>query len=288
MGLIHFPALCILRAGLALFIFLALSSPVVADEKGGMPDLGQIDNTCLPTATANLMLWFGKHGYPNLIPKAGTEQERELLLVHRLMADTDARFDWGTQRKCVTSGIAKYIHESGYDAEIEYHGKSAWYGLSQDWLKENDDPNKGFILLLSYGHYNGWPMGFSEYGGMGHAVTLVNALDDTLVIHDPDHLENEVGRKIVTIKTPEYSSVLLLSGSQLEAPEDCEVWLSGAICVVMHPTKAGATSTSGATDIAATGSSSSNPSSPPSAAPSAPSSSGTSVLLWLFALLFKK
>src|ERR1700683_2197804 len=41
--------------------------PASADEKEGMPDLGQQDQTCLPTSTANLIVWFGTHGYPKLI-----------------------------------------------------------------------------------------------------------------------------------------------------------------------------------------------------------------------------
>jgi hypothetical protein len=32
-----------------------------------MPDLSQIEQTCLPTSTANLIIWFGNHGYPKLI-----------------------------------------------------------------------------------------------------------------------------------------------------------------------------------------------------------------------------
>jgi hypothetical protein len=36
--------------------------PLRADEKIGMPDLAQVEQTCLPTSTANLIIWSGRHG----------------------------------------------------------------------------------------------------------------------------------------------------------------------------------------------------------------------------------
>ena len=73
-----------------LFFAVALLAcvPVLALEKGGMPDLAQVDQTCLPTSTANLMIWFGKHGYPKLILSGDTEDEREAHTVHMIMAAT--------------------------------------------------------------------------------------------------------------------------------------------------------------------------------------------------------
>ena len=51
--------------GLCLAGIVAL--PAFAGEKEGMPDLSQEEQTCLPTSTANLIIWFGTHGYPKLI-----------------------------------------------------------------------------------------------------------------------------------------------------------------------------------------------------------------------------
>ena len=48
-------------------LFVAGCFPAFALEKGGMPDLAQEEQTCLPTSTANLIVWFGTHGYPKLI-----------------------------------------------------------------------------------------------------------------------------------------------------------------------------------------------------------------------------
>src|ERR1700685_2943295 len=99
-----------------------MAFPVCADEKQGMPDLAQVEQTCLPTATSNLMIWFGQHGYPKLILSGDTQDERYLHTVHVIMADTDARFDWGTRMEKVTVGIDKYIKDAGYDCDIEYRG----------------------------------------------------------------------------------------------------------------------------------------------------------------------
>jgi hypothetical protein len=70
--------------------------------------------------------------------------------------------------------------------------------FTQDWLKENDDPNKGFILLLAYCSYDQNSNSFTDALNAGHAVTLVNAEPDMILIHDPAHYDDEPGRKILT------------------------------------------------------------------------------------------
>jgi hypothetical protein len=233
---------------LAMGLGAAFFLPARADEKVGMPDLSQVDQTCLPTSTANLILWFGKHGYPKLIVDGATQDERESRTVHRIMADTDARFDWGTRMDAVTVGIQKYIHEAGYNCDVEYRGmEGKGAPFQQDWLKENDAPNKGFILLLIYCHVDPMTRTFTPAWNAGHAVTLVNEDPDAMLIHDPAHEDDETGRKIVTpmvipsgtLQTGDGSEsvagLMLLSGSLLEAPSDAIVMLSGAVCVTMHP-----------------------------------------------------
>lgn len=278
---------------LSLAGFLAL--PARADEKAGMPDIPQIEQTCLPTSTANLMAWFGKHGYPKLIPAGVNEDEKELHLVHLLMADTGARFDWGTQMTAITTGISKYIKDAGYDCEIEYRGLEARKPFTQDWLKENDQPNKGFILLLAYVRVGDSPSGvvFTRALNAGHAVTLVNAEPDMILIHDPAHENDETGRKILTpqlipsgylqdVGTHEpVSGLLLLSGSLMEAPPGSEIMLTGAVCITLHPPGGSKTPSampaSGPTDtIAGT-----------AGAPVASKQASTSWLAWLFNLVFK-
>ena len=284
-----------------LGIIASFAGPLRADEKVGMPDLSQVDQTCLPTSTANLILWFGKHGYPKLIMKGATQDERESRTVHQIMADTDARFDWGTRMDAVTVGIEKYIHDAGYQCDVEYRGlEGKGAPFQQDWLKENDAPNKGFILLLMYCHVNPMSRTFTPAWGAGHAVTLVNPDPDAMLIHDPAHQDDETGRKIVTpyvipsgtlttYEGPEsVAGLLLLSGSLLEAPGDATVMLSGAVCITMHPDNdgavAGTPSPAGSptTTLAGTGG---------MTAPVAPASSGQPGSSWwmsIFNFLFTK
>ncbi len=283
-----------------ILLLAALADPAYADEKAGMPDLAQIEQTCLPTSTANLIIWFGHHGYPRLIQPGATESDRDLNTVHRIMADTDARFDWGTQMSMITYGIERYIHEAGYDCDVEFRGLAGEKAFSEDWLKENDDPNKGFVLLLGYCHYDPGNNSFSNAFNAGHAVTLVNYEPDTLLIHDPAHENDEPGRKIVTpqtitqgtwqetgLKAP-VAGLLLLSGSLLEAPDDSQVMLTGAVCITMHPvpgTGAPASPTPAApTPVVAGTASPSTPASSPAGTSAHPSGGTwwTAILNWIF------
>ena len=233
----------LLGLGAGLFAVSALAA-----EKPGMPDLAQVEQTCLPTSTANLILWFGRHGYPKLVPAGASEDEQDLHVVHRLMADTDARFDWGTRLDEVTLGIGKYIRDSGYDCTVEYRGlEGKGAPFSQSWLKENDGADKGFILLLAYCREDAQTRSFTPAWNAGHAVTLVNAEPDMLLIHDPAHSEDETGRKILTpfpisggtwrdqSGIASVDGLLLLSGSLLEAPPHSLVMVAGAVCITMNP-----------------------------------------------------
>ncbi len=235
----------ILACSAALALFAA--GPLWAQEKAGMPDLAQIDQTCLPTSTANLMLWFGKHGYPKLILPGVSDDEQAEHTVHMLMADTGARYDLGTEMDQVTRGIESYIHRAGYNCEVEYRGIDGKGGtFSQQWLMQNQDPNTGFVLLLTYCRYNPGNDSFSDAWNAGHAVTLVNSQPDFLLIHDPAHQSDETGRKIITPhiltrgsfvddgQLVPVSGLMMLSGSLLEAPPESEVMLSGAVCITLH------------------------------------------------------
>ena len=223
-------------------------SPAAAAEKIGMPDLSQVEQTCLPTATANLIIWFGRHGYPKLLAPGATTDERELRTVHGIMRDTDARFDFGTRMDEVTVGIGKYIREAGYSCDIEYRGiDGAGPDFSQEWLQQNDDARHGFILVLAYCHWDPQTRTATPVLGTGHAVTLVNARPDMLLVHDPAHQDDETGRKILTPEPiaqgtwkdadgfQSLAGMLFLSGSLLDAPDNSRVLLLGAVCVRMHP-----------------------------------------------------
>ena len=311
--------------GLCLAGMLVL--PSWAAEKGGMPDLAQEEQTCLPTSTANLIIWFGQHGYPKLILSGDTEQDRELHTLHTLMTDTNARYDLGTRTDAITYGIGKFIHDAGYSADVEYRGvdwsqakfsqivkddDGALYHqkdakppqpFTQDWLQENNEPNKGFILLLAYINFDRSRNLFTDAINAGHAVTLVNAEPNLLLIHDPAHETDETGRKIVTpevltggaFQLPGYQApvagLMLLSGSLLEAPADAGVMLTGAVCITMHPDKqpdAIIASAAGGPNSTIAG----DKNVPPGekqATPSAPPESASSTwAMWLFDLFFKK
>jgi len=303
--------------------------PGRANEKQGMPDLSQQEQTCLPTSTANLIVWFGTHGYPKLIMNGDNKEDDYIHTVHAIITATDARYDLGTRTDAVAYGIEKYIHEAGYDCSVEYRGLD-WSQVkfpqivkdddedkykkylktparfTQDWLRENDDPNKGFILLLAYCKFSPGNNAFTEAIYAGHAVTLVNAESDMILIHDPAHYNDEPGRKILTpealtggiFQLPGYNApvggLLLLSGSLLEAPPSAGVMLTGAVCVTMHPQTAdglAASSTSmasGGRIGSSPGDTSSSPASAPGTPATPPASSDSNWTMWLFDLLFKK
>ena len=301
--------------------------PCRAVEKGGMPDLAQEEETCLPTSTANLIIWFGKHGYPKLILSGDTEEDRESHTLHRLMADTHASYQLGTRTDLITYGIEKYIHDAGYSCDVEYRGldwtkarytqivkdyEAALYHqddakspepFTQDWLQQNDDPNKGFILLLAYCNFDRSHNTFTDAINAGHAVTLVNAEPNMLLIHDPAHESDETGRKIITpeiltggtFQLPGFqapvSGLMLLSGSLLEAPPNAGVMLTGAVCITMHPDKqpdAIIAPASAAPNSTIGGDKNIAPSTQPATTPAQPESPSTSWAVWLFDLFFKK
>jgi hypothetical protein len=310
-----------------LVLISATILPVVAEQKAGMPDLSQEEQTCLPTSTANLIIWFGQHGYPKLILPGATDDERALHTLHALMSATDARYDLGTRTDAITGGIEKYITDAGYSCDVEYRGLDfgqASYPqivkdydgerykqfykkpepFTQDWLQGNRDPNKGFILLLAYCRFDRSTNTFVDAINAGHAVTLVDAEPDTLLIQDPAHWPDEPGRKIITpelltggtLRLPGYNApldgLLLLSGSLLEAPPDSAVMLTGAVCVTMHPTAGSGSivsSSGGAPGVTVGGGTNAAPGSPsPAASPTGTNSTESSWAEWLFDFFFKK
>lgn len=321
MRIARLPAVSVVL-GVCLAAMLAL--PALADEKPGMPDLAQEEQTCLPTSTANLIVWFGLHGYPKLIINGDSENDGFVHTVHAIMNSTDASYQLGTRTEAICYGISKYIHDAGYGCDVEYRGldwSQAKYPhivddkledkykdyqktpapFTQDWLKDNDDPTKGFILLLAYVTFDRGSNTFADAINAGHAVTLVNAEPDMILIHDPAHYNDEPGRKVLTpelltggtFHLPGYdapvSGLMLLSGSELEAPPEAGVMLTGAVCVTMHPANenstviASAAGAPGSTIGGKTG---------PATAPTSPTKPATSPetgwAMWLFNLIFSK
>jgi len=316
-------------AGLCLASALLVPTLARAEQKAGMPDLEQEEESCLPTSTTNLIVWFGKHGYPKLIVPGDSDDDGFIHTVHALIGETNARYDLGTRTDAITGGIAHYIHDAGYSCDVEYRGldwtqvkfpevvevydadkdkdfnNSKPEPFTQDWLSTNSDPNKGFILLLAFCNFDRNTNSFSYAINAGHAVTLVDAQPNTLLIHDPAHWRSMPGRKVITpdlltggvLHLPGYdapvSGLLLLSGSELETPRHSIVMLTGAVCVTMHPQATAGTyvaGTAGAPGSTVGTMPGTAPASAPVVAPSpaAPVSSNQSWAMWLFDLLFKK
>jgi hypothetical protein len=310
---------------LPCFVLAALAVlPVYGLEKGGMPDLCQEEETCLPTSTANLIVWFGTHGYPKLIVNGDSEDDGYIHTVHALMTATNASYQMGTRTEAITYGISKYIRDAGYSCDVEYRGidwsqakfphivddpdedtykefEKTPVAFTQNWLQQNDDPNKGFILLLVYITFDRNTNTFHNAFNAGHAVTLVNAEPDMLLIHDPAHYDDEAGRKILTpelltggtFELPGYdapvSGLLLLSGSLLEAPPDAGVMLTGAVCVTMHPaTESSKVIASAGGSPGATIGGQSVPVTTPTSPTTPTTTQNTGWGMWLFNLLFKK
>ncbi|HEX4141520.1 MAG TPA: hypothetical protein VHY09_14320 [Candidatus Methylacidiphilales bacterium] len=302
-----------------------------AEQKTGMPDLAQEEQTCLPTSTTNLIVWFGKHGYPKLIVPGDSDDDGFIHTLHAIMEETNARYDFGTRTDAITGGIANYIRNAGYSCDVEYRGID-WNKVkvadvikdedadkykdfdsktpepfSQDWLSSNGDPSKGFILLLAYVNFDRVTNSFSSAINAGHAVTLVDAEPETILIHDPAHYDSLPGRKVLTPDLltagvwhlPGYnapvSGLMLLSGSDLETPGDAVVMLTGAVCVTMHPNDTAVArvgGTAGAPNAtigaAPTGTATSSSTPPPAPAAATPASANQSWAMWIFDLLFKK
>ena len=309
-----------------LALAAVLLSPARGEQKSGMPDLAQEEQTCLPTSTTNLIVWFGKHGYPKLIRATDSDDDGFIHTLHAIMSQTDARYDFGTRTDAITGGIAKYIRDAGYSCDVEYRGLD-WTRVkfadvlkdpdadkykdfnsktpepfTQEWLSDNSDPNKGYILLLAYVNFDQGTNSFHYAINAGHAVTLVDAQPDTLLIHDPAHYDSMPGRKIITpeaitagvLHLPGYDApvggMLLLSGSELEAPPDAVVMLTGAVCVTMHPDNEAVAHVGAPASGPAIGGASATTAHAPIAtpAPATPSSASQSWAGWLFDLLFKK
>lgn len=77
---------------------------------------------CGPTAAANVLLWLGEHGYPNLVP-TGTEGKRASAVVRDLgrRMSTDAQD--GTRPADVVGGLRNYLTSRGLSRfRIGYEG----------------------------------------------------------------------------------------------------------------------------------------------------------------------
>lgn len=120
--------LVLVLAGLAVFAPLAR-----ADRLADMPDFSQRDprlpsrgdQYCAPVALANGLMWLSNNGFPELVPFAGADLERQYRLVLELgsPAFLDTSVDRGTAPTDVLRGATKYVTARGLAvAELWYWG----------------------------------------------------------------------------------------------------------------------------------------------------------------------
>jgi hypothetical protein len=218
-----------------------------AASKYTMPDLRQVDSTCFPNAAANLIYWFGQNGYPQLLPKEPDEKARQDKLVTRLIIQCRTTFLQGTPFQSLVDGISNYMSSCGCDAQLTYRGFNS-KELNEDWFKENEHDNKGFILCIGYCQLKG-DKDLVEERNTGHAVTLLQYTDHVAVLNDSAHAKGQSGRRVVRLASSgpiRYHSgnhhvynceVIYLEGMP-DLPKDVVATLIGAICVEMLPKRA--------------------------------------------------
>jgi hypothetical protein len=211
--------------------------------KMGMPDLAQLQNNCLPTSAANLLIWFGQHGFPNLLADHLTSPLDTTAIVRDVMDRTRADYYTGTPSEYICTGLAQYIHDKGYGCTITYRGPATEERFSPSWLDENKIATKGFLLLFAYVKYV--PSGgyYQSSSAFGHVVTLVSATPSgSLLIRDPRHREPDHGGKLIVPKMVRDASwkdvhgnvlseqpLWIFDGAQLEANPGSQAILTGAI-----------------------------------------------------------
>ncbi|TCP68317.1 C39 family peptidase [Baia soyae] len=126
----------------------------------GVPDYQQSDNTsmrndCVPTASANVMMYWDQHGYPNL---SGDNNWKTVANRFGVLMD---HHETGVYVSDIEDGLEDYIEERGYEDR---------FTVDRDWLifdfsTIENQIKAGNPTLLSIDDYRG--------SDGGHAVTAV-------------------------------------------------------------------------------------------------------------------
>lgn len=188
-----------LAAALLPLAFLATLAPTYGAAKNGMPDLRQVDNTCFPTAAANLIYWFGKNGYPNLLPKSETEELMRERLVLRLIIASQTTFKTGTEFSKLCEGLSQYITQCGYRNVVFYKGLGSDEEFSIKELARTAHSDKGFILCVGV-YKNDYRNHLVPAVGENHCLTVMEYHDTFCVALDPAHAKGESGKRALAFK----------------------------------------------------------------------------------------
>jgi hypothetical protein len=166
-------------------------------SKSDMPDLMASANACLPTATANLLYWFGKHGFPAILPRREfDDEEQQATLKNIIMGVAGGNFENGTSAIPFAEKLQSFIESKGYHAQcsvVNFTHMSA--DMSWSLLRTNSRPDVGYLLMIIGGQYLYNGDQFQLDPRMGHAITLVDIGQKTLIIDDPAHAAFDSGRQ---------------------------------------------------------------------------------------------
>ncbi len=245
----------LISAGLIIGLSLVgLFGSGISTDKLAMPDLEQTKNNCVPTSAANLMLWFGENGFPQLMTvraKDGKAENTESVdegVIRALVQRTKSDDKTGTPSDQMCSGLAKYVHDAGYGCTITYRGLLTSKRFDLKWLDENRNHNTGFLLLFAYVKYDDGAKGYKTSADFGHAVTLVAATENGLLVNDPQHVSGQDGKRFLEVTVDDDSvwreetgkivakhPLFVFNGEKLEAPPGSRAILTGAIRIVLLP-----------------------------------------------------
>lgn len=204
---------------LSLAPVLACADPIATAHEGGtesrlaeLPDFYQEDprggfvgdgsNYCCPVAVSNSLLYFARHGYPNLLASPNEpDADAEIDLIRTLYSPGYFGTDPGngTAPTALLRGLRKYVQEKGYACQrLEYEGWRKVSGpehgcviadLPQiEWLKAGiRNPDGAVWLNIGWYAPTSQPDEWKRIGG--HWVTVGAAgkvnQPNLLFIHNP-------------------------------------------------------------------------------------------------------
>jgi hypothetical protein len=180
------------------------TAPPEPDVTSQFPDLTQTDpelgvagggeSHCGPVAASNALFWLGRNGFERLLPDAGSDKQRQILLVRALASrafmGTSAHS--GTSATGLLKGLDLYLRSKGYRfSRLEYQGWRA-HQLRYSTGVRVPEPaflqaaiRDGGVALINVGWYRPGkkPGVYRRHGG--HWLTVVSVREDSLVLHDP-------------------------------------------------------------------------------------------------------
>ncbi len=198
-----------------LMSFLLVESAICApytDRIDSIPDIAQTDPSaqfpdggsafCGPCAVSNSLFWLGGNGYGNLLPRAKEPFDIHVELTKLIASPQymDTSSEWGTSPASLIEGVAKYLHDCGYDyKELSYQGwrnvprrfQSGIKTPQPEWIKAGLEGDSAVWLNVGWYRFSPEKREYLRVGG--HWVTLAgygldkNGQEDpnVFIVHDP-------------------------------------------------------------------------------------------------------